>query len=129
MVSSDLDLRSLEQVSLVSFTKNFQVSVYLFFPIFQVSRGLFVCSRDNEIWKLACLRYATFKLHNFAIWMTQNFVFPVSGTAQTVPQLLVLQIIETCSFIVLVCNSTVVTSVKLRMCGKERTVFKIQIIR
>nr|CAH0098555.1 unnamed protein product [Daphnia galeata] len=36
VVSSDLDLRSLEQVSLVS-------------------RGLYVCSRDSEIWKLACL--------------------------------------------------------------------------
>lgn len=36
VVSSELDLRSLEQVSLVC-------------------RGLYVCTRDSEIWKLACL--------------------------------------------------------------------------
>ncbi len=75
MVSSDLDLRSLEQVSLVSFTKKFEVSVYLFLPIFQVSRGLYVCSRDSEIWKLACLRYATFKLDSFAVLNDPEFCF------------------------------------------------------
>ncbi|XP_054268846.1 F-box only protein 9 [Macrosteles quadrilineatus] len=37
VVSSDLDLRSLEMCS-------------------QVSRGFYVCSRDSEIWRLACVR-------------------------------------------------------------------------
>lgn len=37
VVSSELDMRSLEMVS-------------------QVCRGFFVCARDAEIWKMACLR-------------------------------------------------------------------------
>lgn len=37
VVSSDLDLRSLEQLS-------------------QVCRGFYICARDPEIWRLACLK-------------------------------------------------------------------------
>lgn len=37
VVSSDLDMRSLEQIS-------------------KVSRGFYVCAKDPEIWKLACLK-------------------------------------------------------------------------
>ncbi len=37
VVSSELDMRSLEQISLVS-------------------RGFYVCAKDPEIWRLACLK-------------------------------------------------------------------------
>lgn len=38
VVSNDLDLRSLEQCSMVS-------------------KGFYLCARDPEIWRLACLKY------------------------------------------------------------------------
>lgn len=38
VVSSDLDLRSLEQCS-------------------AVSKGFYICARDPEIWKQACIKY------------------------------------------------------------------------
>lgn len=41
VVSSDLDLRSLEVCSMVC-------------------RGFYLCARDTEIWKLACIRYQIF---------------------------------------------------------------------
>lgn len=38
VVSTDLDLRSLDQCALVS-------------------KGFYICARDPEIWRLACLRF------------------------------------------------------------------------
>lgn len=41
VVSADLDLRSLEQCS-------------------AVCKGFYICSKDHDIWRLACLRYYFF---------------------------------------------------------------------
>ncbi|XP_040839489.1 F-box only protein 9 isoform X2 [Ochotona curzoniae] len=52
VVSSDLDLRSLEQLSLVC-------------------RGFYICARDPEIWRLACLRVwgrSSIKLVPYTSW-------------------------------------------------------------
>lgn len=52
VVSSDLDLRSLEQLSLVC-------------------RGFYICARDPEIWRLACLKVwgrSCMKLVPYASW-------------------------------------------------------------
>ncbi|EDL77753.1 rCG25050, isoform CRA_b [Rattus norvegicus] len=52
VVSSDLDLRSLEQLSLVC-------------------RGFYICARDPEIWRLACLKVwgrSCMKLVPFSSW-------------------------------------------------------------
>lgn len=48
VVSVDLDLRSLEQCS-------------------EVCKGFYICSKDHDIWRLACLRYICLLLKMYFI--------------------------------------------------------------
>lgn len=68
VVSSDLDLRSLEMCSMVC-------------------RGFYLCSRDSEIWRLACVRYVIYEMfdcnsifvlitYHFLLICFVNYCFP-----------------------------------------------------
>lgn len=57
VVSSNLDIRSLEQCSMVC-------------------KGFYLCARDPEIWRLACVKYAQIFLHfiyNFIVFIPKFY--------------------------------------------------------